>query len=377
MRKILRKKNIKYYLLFYGVIELISKFSFTRGIVGFIYNAFLMATKAPSLEAFIKAIVILIIIFVIWLLISVFMTLPVTITLLAIKSADATQERQNKKYTSRENIIYYREKLDGISPTTISLMENLKVEEEKDLTATIMKLQLNKNIVIEEDTIKIISDDVSNLNNSEKHIFYMLADGKINKKQIEDWKKIALEEARTQGYIKEQNSSTGIVIKKIILIALFIVFCLGFKYIDDDFMILKEQFESVELDEELGIYEALENENIGLITNLILVSLAMLVCGVGMIAWPIFYIVYIIRYKNKNNSLKRTTRGEQLTDEILGMKRFLHDFSMLNEADKESIALWDDFLIYAIILEENKTIIDEILEVKNIKYFDSIMLIQK
>lgn len=377
MRKILRKKNIKYYLLFYGVIELISKFSFTRGIVGFIYNAFLMATKAPSLEAFIKAIVILIIIFVIWLLISVFMTLPVTITLLAIKSADATQERQNKKYTSRENIIYYREKLDGISPTTISLMENLKVEEEKDLTATIMKLQLNKNIVIEEDTIKIISDDVSNLNNSEKHIFYMLADGKINKKQIEDWKKIALEEARTQGYIKEQNSSTGIVIKKIILIVLFIVFCLGFKYIDDDFMILKEQFESVELDEELGIYEALENENIGLITNLILVSLAMLVCGVGMIAWPIFYIVYIIRYKNKNNSLKRTTRGEQLTDEILGMKRFLHDFSMLNEADKESIALWDDFLIYAIILEENKTIIDEILEVKNIKYFDSIMLIQK
>ena len=370
MKRILKKKNIKYYLIFYAVIELISKFSLIRGILAYIYSFFEIAFKSPNLETFVKSVVILVVMMILWMLIFVFMTLPVTIVLLARKTADSTQERQNRKYTSRENIIYYREKLKGISPTTISLMKNLKVEEEKDLVATIMKLRLNGNILIEEHTIKILSNDVSNLMPNEEIILQALEEGKIRKSQIEYWKNTALAEAKSQGYIKDKNSSTGLAIKKVVLIALFVLFILGFKHFGSTFESLVDEVEKMGITEQMEIFEIVEHEESRFILDVLFQGLILMVCIVGIFAWPIFYIVYIVRYQNKNNSLRRTIKGEKLTDEILGMKRFIHDFSMLNEVDKEAIELWDDFLVYAIVLGENNKIVEDILKLKNIKISD-------
>ena len=367
MKKILNKKNIKYYLIFYAAIEIISGFSFIRGIVTYIYNFFKIAVESPSLETTVKAFTVLVAMLLLWCVVLVFMTLPITIVLLARKTADITQERQNKRYTSRENIIYYREKLDGISPTTISLMKNLKVEEEKDLVATIMKLQLNGNILIEGDTIKVLSKDASKLTPNEEVILQALAEGKVRRSQIEYWKDAALAEAKSQGYIKDKSSTTGIAIKKVVLIALFVLFILGFKYFGSTFGPLVDEVENRGITEEMEIFEIIEHKDFKFLLDALLQGIILMVCIVGIFAWPIFYIVYIVRYQNKNNSLKRTVKGEQLTDEILGMKRFIHDFSMLNGADKEEIGLWDDFLVYAIVLEENDKIIEEILKVKNIK----------
>lgn len=370
MKRILKKNNIKYYLIFYAVIEFISKFSFIRGILAYIYSFFEIAVKSPNIETFVKAFVILVVMMILWMLIFVFMTLPVTIVLLARKTVDSTQERQNRKYTSRENIIYYREKLNGISPTTISLMKNLKVEEEKDLVATIMKLQLNGNILIEGETIKVLSKDASKLMPNEEIILQELAQGKIRRSQIQYWKDSALAEAKNQGYIKEKSSTTGLAIKKVVLIALFVLFILGFKYFGSTFGPLVDEVENKGITEEMEIFEIVEHKDSKFLIDVLFHGLIFMVCIVGIFAWPIFYIVYIVRYQNKNNSLKRTIKGERLTDEILGMKRFIHDFSMLNEADKEAIGLWDDFLVYAIVLEENDKIIEEILNLKNIKISD-------
>lgn len=376
MKKILNKKNIKYYLIFYVVIELISRFSLTKGLLTYIYNFFEIVVKTPNLESFIKAIVILIVMLILWILVFVLMTLPVTIVLLARKTVDRTQERENRKYTSRENIIYYRDKLNGVSPTTISLMKNLKVEEEKDLTATIIKLQLNGNILIEEDSVKILSNDVSNLMPNEEIVFNTLTKGKMSRTQIQYWKDTALVEAKSQGYIKEKSSDKGLTIKKVALIALLVLFILGLKHFGSTFGPLVDELENRGITEEMEIFEIVEHENSEFIFNVLFQGLILMVCIVGIFAWPIFYIVYIIRYKNKNNSLKRTEKGEKLADEILGMKRFIHDFSMLNEVDKEAIGLWNDFLVYAIVLGENDKIIEEISKVKNVKKFDSKVFLQ-
>lgn len=370
MKRILKKNNIKYYLIFYIVIELTSKFSLIRGILVYIYSFFEIAVKSPNLEAFIKALVVLVVMMILWGLTFVFTTLPVTIVLLARKMVDGTQERQNRKYTSRENIIYYREKLNGISPTTISLMKNLKIEEEKDFVATIMKLQLNGNIVIEEDTIKILSSNVSNLTPNEEIILHALAEGKITRTQIEYWKGTAVSEAKSQGYIKDKSSTTGLAIKKVALIAMFVLFVLGFKYFGSTFGPLVDEVGNRGITEEMEIFEIVEHEDSNFFLDVLFQGLVLIVCTVGIFAWPIFYIVYIVRYQNKNNSLRRTIKGEKLTDEILGMKRFIHDFSMLNEVDKEAIGLWEDFVVYAIVLEENDKIIEEILKLKNIKISD-------
>ena len=54
MKKILKKKNIKYYLIFYVIIEFISRFSLIRGITTYIYSFFEIAVKSPNPETFIK-----------------------------------------------------------------------------------------------------------------------------------------------------------------------------------------------------------------------------------------------------------------------------------------------------------------------------------
>ena len=51
-----------------------------------------------------------------------------------------------------------------------------------------------------------------------------------------------------------------------------------------------------------------------------------------------------------------------MSEYVYGMKNFIHDFSNLSEADKGQVVLWDDYLIYAVVLEENQQIVDEIMQ---------------
>ena len=50
------------------------------------------------------------------------------------------------------------------------------------------------------------------------------------------------------------------------------------------------------------------------------------------------------------------------------MKNFIHDFSNLSEAHKEQVVLWDDYLVYAVVLEENQQIVKEIMKRRNEKW---------
>lgn len=376
MNKLFKKKNIKYYLIYYALVEWSMDFPCCRIIVDVIKEFLGLITHFTTLEVFLKSLFILFTFVVVWALLVVFITLPVTIFLLARKSADVTQEIQNRKYNSKENIVYYREKLEGISPTTISLMQNLKVEEEKDLAATLMKLQLNKNIKIENDEIQILSDDVSRLTTSEKQLFYIIADQKINKKQISGWAEVSVREAETAGYIKEQNPKKGLFTKKLILWGMLGLFILGFMKFYPQLDIIVAEVDKMQIPDDMLLYEFATHEGFDYYFKSMSVAIVLTVSMVGLLAWLPFYIVYTARYKNKNNSLKRTEKGDQLTDVILGMKRFIHDFSMLDTATKEQIALWDDFLIYAIVLEENEKIIDEILAVKNVQKVDTRKIVQ-
>ena len=51
------------------------------------------------------------------------------------------------------------------------------------------------------------------------------------------------------------------------------------------------------------------------------------------------------------------------------MQRFIHEFSLLSEREKKDIELWEDFLVYAVVLEENRNIVKEILAYNNIDLF--------
>lgn len=59
-------------------------------------------------------------------------------------------------------------------------------------------------------------------------------------------------------------------------------------------------------------------------------------------------------------NIQRTEYGNQMAECIYGMKNFIHDYSNLSEADRRQAALWEDYLVYAVVLEENESIVNEI-----------------
>lgn len=61
-------------------------------------------------------------------------------------------------------------------------------------------------------------------------------------------------------------------------------------------------------------------------------------------------------------NIQRTEYGNHMAECIYGMKNFIHDYSNLSEADRRQAALWEDYLVYAVVLEENESIVNEIAE---------------
>ena len=370
MRKIFRKSNIKIYLIYYLIIEALTKFSTITFVWNFLFSFIKTAVRMPRLDNFIALLLVSILILIIYSLVFVLMTLPVTLYLFARKSVDIEKELKNKKYTSRQKVIYYRDKLNGISPTTISLMQNIKIEEEKDLIATLLKLQLMGNIVISGNEIIITSDDTSKLLASEEILFEELKTGKLRRSYIEDWKQQAVVEAKAQGYLKEKKSSKSIIRKKIVLIVLFVLSILYFMTYANPVMYSIEEVLALNIPENMSLFDIPTHENSEIFIDVLSQITSIFMSIIGIFGCPILYFIFHVMYKFQKDELKRTYKGEALTDEILGMKKFLHDFSMLDEADKEAIGLWDEFLIYAVVLGENEKVVDEILDIKNIKISD-------
>ena len=95
--------------------------------------------------------------------------------------------------------------------------------------------------------------------------------------------------------------------------------------------------------------------------------------GFVLIMVVIIYTMYLIAYavailslegtsimKSIMQQIKRTDYGNQMAECVYGIKNFIHDYSNLSMADKRQVVLWEDYLVYAVVLEENEEIVNEI-----------------
>ncbi len=80
----------------------------------------------------------------------------------------------------------------------------------------------------------------------------------------------------------------------------------------------------------------------------------------------VFYIIslYIIIeqiiYFNKN--YRRTIKGKILINKAYALKNYLKDYSLIKDKTEEELILWEYYLIYAVILDVNAQINDNIIE---------------
>ena len=217
---------------------------------------------------------------------------------------------------------YYRDIIKDYSPAILSYIDDYKLNS-KDIISTILNLKLKKYIDIKDNKFIIVNNDYSKLENNEQYIL-----NNINKNiNIFIFQNIVLEEAINKGLIESKINKSKII-KNIIIYTIIIVLsmCLTFYLLSN---------------------------NIGLIYFISLISLT--------IIFPIYelYIISIILSFIKNRYV-RTKKGKEINEKLEGLKNYLKDFSNLDEKDVEEIKLWEDYLIYSVLFNQNTNIINEI-----------------
>lgn len=388
--------------------------------------------------------------------VSIISAFPFFIGKIIIKTKIKTTMR-NCTITSVQDFDYYRDKLTGLSPATISILTDLEIEQKKDVVASILQYE-NLGLLVEEtDHTYHVTEKYnrcSNLNESDRYLIEHLEKGDFDWENDTQWKQLTMDEAVSEGYITKtewprpsQQKEEDLHPKKAVLIkGRLVKLLLGMGWIYwflnaiPRIMALKPFYEvplGTSWEEQLNFLYSQPKLLLAFIESIALFIAAMfvicyqprqkskrkkdageikgcLVPLVVMLIWIIwifsvlpkltafneiignpealftqpdqvhmflglipFYIfsAFIISYifsaprllgiiSGNMKTIKRTDYGNQMAECVYGMKNFIHDYSNLNEADKRQVVLWEDYLVYAVVLEENEEIVNEIAEVR-------------
>lgn len=308
-------------------------------------------------------------------------------TYLAFRISRMKVIKENSRYEVIDNIEYYRERFNNITPAEISLITDLEIETQKDISATILDLYQKGVIDFSENNIIVKSEDNA-LRQSEQKLVEMIKSNNFSKENINEWKKTCIKEAQENNYIKVKIdkekrlnfSKDNMVINisaKLFIISLILSLVFLFTPTGEKWYASIGEFDNKYAQEGKTELEIIENNQeakelyIKIISDsglIMILSTVVIITFFILIGTPIYRKVRRKIY-NKievNNSYERTREGKILVEQIAGIKNYIHDFSLLSEKDKENVVLWEDFLIYAVLLEENEKIIDDICKYKNI-----------
>lgn len=236
-----------------------------------------------------------------------------------------TRKLENKIIIKNIDFQYYRDIIEEYSPAMLSLILD-GLEFDKDLGASVIYL-INKGYIQLQDENKIIrtNKDYSKLPEDLKiicdsDINHLLSctrlQTKTNKEKVQaresgktriKWLKTIENQAIEKGLVTEKEDKSW----KTILI-LFV----------------------------LGIVEAL---------------FAMSVEAYGLLFFSgivIFLLMFLKFWAFDENKFVKTQKGYELYTKIVGLKNYIKDYSNLSESKLKEITIWEEYLIYAIILND-------------------------
>ena len=246
------------------------------------------------------------------------------------------KEKSNLTYNTTTDINYFREPLKKLSPFDISILANLSIEDNKDIAATILWYQ-NKGYISIKDNQIIYNN---NINYSEKDKLFLNYLNTKNKEYLNQYKTTTYNKLLENNIIEENKYFDNI---SKIFIKNFLTLCILYILIISLILV-----------------------NVFIIQNTITKTLILIFIIIISLFITYKKVSTIIKiYINRKYKYIRTKQGNEITTYVHALQNFIHDFSNLKDASKEQIVLWNDFLVYAIVLEENTKIIDNILNTAN------------
>lgn len=317
------------------------------------------------------------------LVMSALFTFPILGIYYGVSRAIRRNQKARVRYDVIADIDYFREEFKDLSATDISLLMDLKLERGKDVTATLLSLEQKKWIRIENDRIEPLTGKGDRLLDSEAELLRIIRANQMNGYQLNRWEHVSVQSALQRGLLTSNKDKGRFTFKMFRFVVAF-VFCIlvfnndmdakskqvdellasyepGYSEYDEiDVTLLSKEEQMAILQEQLEIPE------LQMAVVLIIVMFLQVICGVMIFVLPFVGIGYLISYFVSKPKYKRMKKGKILTEELAGMRNFIHDFSNLKDADKEQIVLWDSFLVYAVVLEENQNIVKEIGRIRRV-----------
>lgn len=305
-------------------------------------NFFFRICKFPSVFSLDN---VLLVIF--YLFLSLFLTFlctsPFIITYLIIRNSILSRfykvfdKNDLTKYSD-----YYRDIIKSYSPAVLSYIDDFNLKK-ADIYATLLNLK-QKNIIDIENSnlIKLpVNTDLEKLTKNEKYIYDCIINAKIDdtfsstvftENVIADCidQKLIINDDKTLK--KAQKKDWSIIIFSLIFTILFFLLSMNLDFI-------------VAL-----------NENV---KSLVLVlSILFTFVSAAIFIFSIVKLISDVAVLNKYSHF-RTKNGALISQQLKGLQNFLSHYSLIDELKSQSLKLWNDYLIYSVIFEQNKEIVKE------------------
>lgn len=253
--------------------------------------------------------------------------------LVAFYSTKRSLKKKNKKH-KKFNIDYFRDDLKKLSPSYISYIYDFSIELDKDVAAHVLKLYIDKYIDYKNQKFVVTNKNVSGLRESDICLLEFVEHNFKDKTFLQRYQTLVKKELQSDGYITEFISKRDILS----FFSGFVTSMIGALCI-----ISFQKLTNIE-------------SNFLHIISLALVVIFLL----GIFFFPTIFIARLIAYV-KYGLGKRTKKGDELLEQIYGLKNFLKDFSIMKERKLQDVYLQEHYLVYAITLEVNTKVDNEIL----------------
>lgn len=243
-------------------------------------------------------------------------------TYLAIRIAFSKAHERKFSEIDLKNDNYYREILYKYSPAVLKYIDNFE-HGEAIIIIILMGLKL-KGIINNE--LEIINNDFSELDLNELYIcthmkkFKEIDMNELKYTVIHDCKKYGL----LKDYTRKNEHDISFKLASVLwIVAVFITIILG---------------------------------SIHYILPILLAAL--------IIITIISYAVYNMTLDEMDYETPyiRTRKGEALNEKLEGLRKYLNDYSLLDTKSEEELVIWEDYLIYSVMFEQNEKIIKEYKE---------------
>ncbi|MEE0699184.1 MAG: DUF2207 domain-containing protein [Bacilli bacterium] len=246
------------------------------------------------------------------------------------------------------DIKYVRDDLKKLTPSYVYYVLNLDLDVDKCVDATLLKLVHDKYLIIVNNHFELTDKSLNDLKGSERFLIKCLKNKRntLSYKPQYDFENQFFKEAYKQLVIKElldlnyvsYRRISGKILSIISIMMIVSVFAIVFVL---SFALDRKTF-----------------NDIGPVAMLALMIVVVLSSIIGM---------SVSKAEGADN-YKRTSKGKEFLYEIVGLKKFLQDFTNIENTKIEELELREFYFIYSIIFDLNN---DEKQKIKKLK-LDSI-----